>query len=456
MARDKGLQADPEDRVMTADETGGKAGLLARLLGPFARRKAKDGAVNGAGEAPAMEAPADEGASSADMMAAPEDGAEAAMMEEGEEAPPRGKLGRILHILGLVLWPSFLRGDFSVLSRRLLIACWSIFLLGFAGLLIWLAATSETLTFLPGSEVKVGVAKLTLPPEAKLAPEQKAGEQAKPADARLLPSGLLVAPDPALAETTPFGQAPKIGADGRQPWRAYARPFDQPADRPRIALVLTNMGLDEPLTAKAADALSPDITFAFNPYAPNLATQIEYARMRGHEALLLMPLEPFDYPNSDPGPHALLTTLNETENQRRLDWVLARASGYIGFINFMGGKFTSSPEHMKLLSTVLKQRGLIFVDARTAPKSVGARAQKEVGGVFAFSNRQIDVTPNAPLIEARLEELERVARGGGVALGTATPLPITLDRLIQWSRALPQRSMVLAPVSAIANRQNPE
>jgi len=96
------------------------------------------------------------------------------------------------------------------------------------------------------------------------------------------------------------------------------------------------------------------------------------------------------------------------------------------------------------------------VDARTAPKSVGARTQKELGGVYAFSNRQIDVTPNAPLIEARLEELERVARGGGVALGTATPLPITLDRLIQWSRALPQRSMVLAPVSAIANRQNPE
>ncbi len=122
----------------------------------------------------------------------------------------------------------------------------------------------------------------------------------------------------------------------------------------------------------------------------------------------------------------------------------------------MGGKYTSSPEHMKLIAGTLKARGLMFVDARTAPKSVAARIVREAGGVYAFSNRQIDQLPTAELIDARLEELERTARVSGVAVGSAQPYPVTLDRLLAWTGTLPGKGIALVPVSAVANRQNPE
>ncbi|WP_430396502.1 divergent polysaccharide deacetylase family protein [Ferrovibrio sp.] len=448
------LQADPDDRALPAEPK--KAGLMGRLLAPFARlrKKPKQHEDELDITMAVSQPPGEDGMAHGDMEAM----AEAPMMAPPPREGFKHKLLRVLHIIGLVLWPGFLRGDARTVSRRLLVLSWALFLGGFITLIGWLSVINQSLVQLPGSEVVIGVARLTLPPEAKLAPDQKAGEQ-KPKQmdtANYLPSGLLVAPDPALVDNTNVGPMPKIGSDGRQPWRAYARPYNEPADRPRIAIVLANVGLSETLTTKAADLLPPAITFAFNPYAPNLAVQIEYARRQGHEVLLQLPMEPFEYPSSDPGPYTLLTSLTEPENLRRLDWSLTRVPGYIGFTNFMGAKYTSSPEHMRIVAETLKTRGLMFVDARTAPRSVAARAMRDAGGVFAISNRQIDQQPTGPVIESRLEELERLARGTGVAVGFAQPYPVTLDRLLTWSKTLAGKSYALAPVSAVVNRQTPE
>lgn len=429
-----------------------KQGLLKRLFGRFGRRKAHAVEMDGPGEMHVLQ---DDDGQDADLIQT------ITRADDDTPPPPRRKgfkhkLAAVFRIIGLILWPPFLRGDFGTVNRRLLLTAWTAVLLTLAGVGGWLVTTGESLTSLPGSEVIIGVARLTLPPEARLAPDQKADKAAPPPAVGRLPSGLLIAPDPTLSEATPRGLVPKIGADGRQPWSAYARPFDEPPTRPRLAIVLQDMGLNAQLTALAAERLPPAITFAFNPYAPDLAVQIERARSAGHEVLLGMPMEPFDYPTSDPGPYTLLTSLSDQENVRRLDWVLTRASGYIGFTNLMGGKYTSSPEHMRSIALKLKERGLMFVDTRVAPRSVAARVMREAGGVYAFVNRQIDAQPNAQTIDARLDELERTARAGGVAVGSALPYPVTLDRLLNWAGKLDAKGIALAPVSAIANRQTPE
>lgn len=431
------LHADPDDRA--AAEPAPKAGLFSRLF------RKKEVVV---------------------PVAAEHDDADLIQTitgsdEEMHHAPPRRrgmkhKIAGFFHIIGLILWPPFLRGDLTTVNRRLLLAAWTMLLFVLAAAGGWLVTTSDKLTALPGSEVIIAVARLALPPEARLPAEQKAAAIAPPPDVGRLPSGLLVAPDPMLTEMSPRGPIPKIGSDGRQPWRAYARPHDEPPTRPRLAIVLHDMGLNAQLTALAAERLPAAISFAFNPYAPDLAAQVEKARISGHEVLLGLPMEPFDYPASDPGPYTLLTSLSDQENDRRIDWLLARATGYIGFTNLMGGKYTSSPDHMRGIAARLKDRGLMFVDTRTAPRSVAARVMRESGGVYAFVNRQIDMQPTAQLIDARLEELERTARTGGIAVGAALPYPVTLDRLLAWSEKLDARGIALAPVSAIANRQTPE
>jgi polysaccharide deacetylase 2 family uncharacterized protein YibQ len=82
----------------------------------------------------------------------------------------------------------------------------------------------------------------------------------------------------------------------------------------------------------------PPIISKLDPTA--LTTQlVERARAQRHEVLLQIPMEPFDYPDNDPGPQTLLTTLAPEQNLDRLFWHLSRFQGYAGIANFMGARF---------------------------------------------------------------------------------------------------------------------
>src|SRR5690606_455059 len=141
-------------------------------------------------------------------------------------------------------------------------------------------------------------------------------EETLPGGARIITLGGEEPADRAdLTEDARYGPLPRIAQDGTMPFRAYARPAP-PLDRstPRIAIVLGGMGLSTIGTEGAIRSLPEEITLAFAPYGRELDRLTGLARQSGHEVLLQVPLEPFDYPNNDPGPHTLLTGLSERQN----------------------------------------------------------------------------------------------------------------------------------------------
>lgn len=266
-------------------------------------------------------------------------------------------------------------------------------------------------------------------------------------------SALSPAPDPGLTEKSGLGLLPIIGDDGRKPWLVYARGFDDRDRRPRIALVIVGLGLSEASTQAAIQRLPGAVTLAFAPYAKTLDRWIPLARAAGHEVLLTLPMEPDNYPADDPGPHALLTSLAPAENLKRLRWVLSRASGYIGVINDMGSRFTTSSRHLDPVLAELKRRGLMFVDSGASLRSVAARMATRIGLARAINNRFIDVKASREAIDKRLSEIERIARTNGHALGVGTPYPVTFERVGRWLRQFEKKGLILVPVSAIANKQ---
>ena len=56
---------------------------------------------------------------------------------------------------------------------------------------------------------------------------------------------------------------------------------------------------------------------------------------RPSSCLAQVPMEPYDYPDNDPGPQTLLTSLGAEQNVDRLHWHLSRFQGYVGIANFM-------------------------------------------------------------------------------------------------------------------------
>lgn len=260
---------------------------------------------------------------------------------------------------------------------------------------------------------------------------------------------LLPAPDPALVETGPSGPLPIIGRDGRQPWLVYGRPFDRADKRPRIAIVITGLGLAGDATQTAIDGLPPAVTLAFDPYAKRLSEWVARARSAGHEVLLSLPMEPVDYPRQDPGPATLLTSLSPRDNLERLDWVLSRVSGYVGLVPMMGSRFATSQTGLLPVMDELKKRGLMFVDGRTSPQSVaGALAQSlNVPHIVADATIDADAARNA--IDRQLAALETAAQRDGAALGIGFDYPVTLERVALWAKTLEAKNIALAPASAL-------
>ncbi len=236
-------------------------------------------------------------------------------------------------------------------------------------------------------------------------------------------------------------------------WVRFARPFDPEDKRPRVALVIVDLGKSQAATNAAIQNLGGGITLAFTPYADGLAQWLALARAAGHEVLLSLPMEPTDFPNTDPGPQTLLTTLTSRQNLERLNWTLERAQGYVGIVNAQGSRFTASTDAMRPVIDRLFARGLLFVDARATQASVATRVADDVGVPRAYADRLIDQEASRPAIDRALADLERLARQNGAALGIAQTYPVTFERLINWLPQLDARGIALAPVSAIVNRQ---
>jgi polysaccharide deacetylase 2 family uncharacterized protein YibQ len=256
-----------------------------------------------------------------------------------------------------------------------------------------------------------------------------------------------------LVEASRFGRLPRVAPDGRKAWQAYARPFDANDQRPRISIIVGNLGLSGAATEGAIQRLPGAVTLSFSPYARGLDNWIALARAAGHEVLLDLPMEPINFPASDPGPDTLLTSLTAEQNRTRLHSLLGRVSGYVGVVNHMGSRFTTSAPHLRPILTELRDRGLMFIDSRSSLRSVAARTASDLKLPRAINNRFIDAEASRTAIDARLTELERIARLSGFAVGISQAFPVTLDRLARWTRTLQDKGFALAPASAMVNAQ---
>jgi len=267
------------------------------------------------------------------------------------------------------------------------------------------------------------------------------------------PVQLKKAPEPGMIEQGPKGPLPIIAEDGRLAWKVYARPFDENDKRPRIAIIITDLGLSAAATTAAIQDLPGAVTLAFAPYGPRVAEFVEEARAAGHETLMTAPSETPDFPRNDPGPYTLLASLSAAENLDRLEYVLSRVPGYVGVVTTNAGRFFSNEEAIQPVLTLLRRRGLLFVDGRGAPKSMVQQMASAVSLPRAYGNRILDSEASRGAIDNRLAELERIARESGAAVGIGQPYPVTFERIAQWVETLDQKGLVLAPITAVVDRQ---
>lgn len=270
-------------------------------------------------------------------------------------------------------------------------------------------------------------------------------------------TGLRPAPVPELIETTSFGDLPRISHDGKRPQDVYARPAHitpkSGENLKTIAILITGLGLSKPMTDNAIEKLPPEITLAYNPYSSGLKNLMRRSRQKGHELLLQMPMEPFDYPDNDPGPHTLLSNQTDKINLERMRWVLGRMAGYTGIVNEGGGRFTATEQAIHPVLRELKDRGLLYMDSNPQSTDAIFEISQDMKLDYLQNNLNIDEIKTTKSIDKALKELESIASTHGNAIGVATALPLTIQRLEKWSTNLKKRGYTLIPLTAAISRK---
>jgi uncharacterized protein len=254
--------------------------------------------------------------------------------------------------------------------------------------------------------------------------------------------------DQRLLEKSRYGMIP-MASDGLKPFVVYAAEADRvrAAKMPVVAIVIGGLGVGAAKTADAIMKLPAAVTLAFTPYGSDPTKLTERARAQRHEILLQIPMEPFDYPDNDPGPQTLLTTLAPEQNLDRLYWHLSRFQGYAGIANFMGARFTVTDAVMQPIVREAAKRGLGYFDDGMAPRSVAPSLAAAQAMPFARADVSVDAVPTAVEIDRALFKLEALAKERGIAVGVASALPISIERIGVWTKALEGHGVMLVPLT---------
>ena len=135
-----------------------------------------------------------------------------------------------------------------------------------------------------------------------------------------------------LFDTTPLPNVEMIRSwdEETNAVRTYAKPFFD-EKLPKLSIVLTEVGLNEDLFAKAIHKLPTAITLSFSPYALSLDEKIKYARQNGFENMMDLPVEKLTaYANA--GQYALSDDLSASDVSELLkEHYLGMNVPFIGF-----------------------------------------------------------------------------------------------------------------------------
>lgn len=256
----------------------------------------------------------------------------------------------------------------------------------------------------------------------------------------------------ALREKLSIGTLPIIAKDGTKPWEYYAKPYKPGSNNHLVAIVITGLGQSKNATL-AAIKLPENITLSFSPYPKDAGTWSNSARASGHEVMLDMPLEPSNYPATDPGPHGLFAGKSSDKNAANLQWLMARTQGYIGFAAASNEVYSQNDDNFKNTLELLNLRGLMLVLPH-------APARKETSQIITASKLPTttadimldeELTPEG--IQTRLSALEKTATRRGYAVAYTHAVPLVIQQLAAWSEKLETRGYSLAPVSYVAQQQ---
>lgn len=313
-----------------------------------------------------------------------------------------------------------------------LVAVWLLAVIALAGLITWGA----------GFHKPAKPAKPAAKTEAPTAASVPAGAPAKPGTAarsasnhavpvppaarptRAQDTGVQPAREPTLAPIQTAAVAPT-------PVEPSPPPLPPPVTQPalgRVAIVIDDFGRDLEL-AREFIRLPIPVTLSILPHQAHSREIAELAHRHQRQVILHLPMEPRGYPNTDPGPGALLLAMPEAEIVRTMNLDLDSNPHAVGVNNHMGSGFTEHADKMRIVIRELQRRHLFFLDSFTSARSIGLSEAEQAGLPARRRDIFLDHEQSPQFLNRQLRQLLRQAKIQGSAVAIGHPHALTLSVL---------------------------
>lgn len=277
-------------------------------------------------------------------------------------------------------------------------------------------------------------------------PAPSPGAPAKPQVKTGLPKPRPV--PPATKERKPVGKIFEIFDDEPTHPPDIRQPVpDIPPGLPRVAIIIDDIGFDRHMADNLA-SLDANITLSILPGAPYGRVIAEKVHARGTEIMLHLPMEPVEYPEVDPGPGALLSSMSPDELISKLRADIDSLPHVKGVNNHMGSRLTAVSSTMYQILSVLKQRDMFFIDSRTSRESLCRPSSRLLQVPFAQRDVFLDNIQEGDYIRNQLRTLVAIAEKHGSAIGIGHPYKATYETLKQELGSV-RHQITLVPASAL-------
>jgi uncharacterized protein len=253
-------------------------------------------------------------------------------------------------------------------------------------------------------------------------------------------------PKPEPIPTKPVPKAPLPSGPAPEP--PAPMPPPTPAKLPKVAIIIDDLGYDHKLGRKFLSIDAP-LTYAVLPHSPYRREIANAAKLKGAEVMLHLPMEPDEYPEIDPGEGALLSSMTPDERIVMLKRNLDSVPFVSGVNNHMGSKMSANSEAMNQILSIVKKKGLYYVDSLTSSASRADSSARLFQVPFATRDVFLDHDPNPAMIRLRLEQLVHLAEVKGMAIGIAHPYEATYSVLAEMLPQLKGRVQFIPASEAV-------
>jgi polysaccharide deacetylase 2 family uncharacterized protein YibQ len=210
--------------------------------------------------------------------------------------------------------------------------------------------------------------------------------------------------------------------------------------RPKLAILIDDFGYADNELIKAFLSFDLPLTISVIPSLPHSRHAAMLANKLGKEVLLHLPMEAAEPVRSDVD--MVLTTMNDHDIRELVERYARELPHVAGANNHMGSRATQDVRVMKAVLSVLKRRGLFFLDSLTSGKSIAYNTAKSMGVGSARNDLFLDAeTEDSSVVEKRIERLLSLAKRNGYAVGIGHPK--------QWTFEALERSITLIENSGV-------